>query len=175
LKIEYVNDLPAKAQGSCAISPCMDMTNLHFHGLQVSPNAPQDDVLTMLATPGQSLHYTVSIPQDHPPGLYWYHTHPHGESHGQVRDGMSGAIVIEGMERYVPEVRDLHEQIFVLRGQTISHDSQAASLLEKARRFGKQSRGRNPGDDVREDHAGIRIAFRSCVYAEAAKSCVRCG
>ena len=131
LKIEYVNDLPAKAKGSCAISPCMDMTNLHFHGLHVSPNAPQDDVLTMLATPGQSLHYTVSIPQDHPPGLYWYHTHPHGESHRQVRDGMSGAIVIEGMERYVPEVRDLHEQIFVLRGQTISHDSQAASLLER--------------------------------------------
>jgi suppressor of ftsI len=49
LKIEYVNDLPAKAQGSCAISPCMDMTNLHFHGLHVSPNAPQDDVLAGLA------------------------------------------------------------------------------------------------------------------------------
>src|SRR5215470_12852233 len=37
LKIEYVNDLPAKAKGSCAISPRMDMTNLHFHGLHVSP------------------------------------------------------------------------------------------------------------------------------------------
>jgi FtsP/CotA-like multicopper oxidase with cupredoxin domain len=57
----------------CA-NPCVDMTNLHFHGLSVSPDAPQDDVLTMLAKPGQVLHYSVRIPGDHPPGLFWYHT-----------------------------------------------------------------------------------------------------
>jgi hypothetical protein len=33
----------------------MDMTNLHFHGLTVSPNAPQDDVFGMLAMPGHSI------------------------------------------------------------------------------------------------------------------------
>jgi suppressor of ftsI len=104
IKITYSNDLPSKSLENCAINPCMDMTNLHFHGLSVSPDAPQDDVLTMLAKPGQVLHYSVRIPHDHPPGLFWYHTHPHGESHRQVLDGMSGAIVIEGMERYVPEV-----------------------------------------------------------------------
>lgn len=27
---------------SCAIAPCLDMTNLHFHELKVSPGAPQD-------------------------------------------------------------------------------------------------------------------------------------
>ena len=131
VQIDYFNDLPKQAKGSCAISPCMDMTNLHFHGLQISPNAPQDDVLTMMAMPGQTLHYTVSIPPDHPPGLYWYHTHPHGESHRQVRDGMSGAIVIEGVERYVPEIRNLHEQIFILRGQSVSGDPQSVSLLKR--------------------------------------------
>ena len=82
----------------------MDMTNLHFHGLTVSPDAPQDDVLSMMATPGQSLHYTVQIPKDHPPGLYWYHTHPHGESYRQVLDGMSGALVIEGIDSYYPSL-----------------------------------------------------------------------
>jgi hypothetical protein len=40
------------------------MTNLHFHGLHVSPDAPGDDILTMMAMPGQSLHYTVDIPAD---------------------------------------------------------------------------------------------------------------
>ena len=69
LKINYINDLPARPQETCAITPCMDMTNLHFHGLTVSPDAPQDDVLDMMAMPGQSLRYTVQIPQDHPPGL----------------------------------------------------------------------------------------------------------
>ncbi len=97
----------------------MNMTNLHFHGLTVSPDAPQDDVLTMLAMPGQVLHYSVQIPRDHPPGLFWYHTHPHGESHRQVLDGMSGAIVIEGMERYAPQVRRLRERVIVVRGRSI--------------------------------------------------------
>jgi FtsP/CotA-like multicopper oxidase with cupredoxin domain len=106
----------------------MDMTNLHFHGLTVSPNAPQDDVLGMLAMPGQALHYSVEIPRDHPPGLFWYHTHPHGESHRQVLDGMSGAIVIEGMERYVPQVARLRERVIVVRGRSIEHDPNAAAL-----------------------------------------------
>src|SRR3981081_3332905 len=53
LRITYFNDLPAKSPETCAVNPCMDMTNLHFHGLTVSPNAPQDDVLGMLAKPGQ--------------------------------------------------------------------------------------------------------------------------
>lgn len=128
LKITYINKLPAKSAESCAVNPCMDMTNLHFHGLTVSPNTPQDDVLGMIAMPGQSLHYSVEIPRDHPPGLFWYHTHPHGESHRQVSDGMSGAIVIEGMERYVPEVRHLREQVIIVRGRSIEHDPNANEL-----------------------------------------------
>lgn len=131
LKIKYVNDLPAKPLESCAIPPCHDMTNLHFHGLEVSPNAPQDDVLDMMAMPGESLNYTVQIPSDHPPGLYWYHTHPHGESERQVLDGMSGAIVIEGMDRYAPEVRGLREQILVVRGRDIEHDAHAEDLKRR--------------------------------------------
>ena len=128
LKITYINDLPAKSTGTCAVNPCMDMTNLHFHGLTVSPNAPEDDVLGMMAKPGDVLHYSVKIPRDHPPGLYWYHTHPHGESHRQVLDGMSGAIVIEGMERYAPQVRQLPERVIVVRGLSIEHDPRAAEL-----------------------------------------------
>jgi FtsP/CotA-like multicopper oxidase with cupredoxin domain len=107
------------------------MTNLHFHGLQVSPNAPQDDVLDMMAMPGETLNYIVPIPRDHPPGLYWYHTHPHGESQRQVLDGMSGAIVIEGIDRYVPEVRGLREQVIVVRGREIAHDAEAEDLKQR--------------------------------------------
>jgi suppressor of ftsI len=128
LNITYMNDLPAKSPETCAVNPCMDMTNLHFHGMTVSPNTPQDDVLGMLARPGQILHYSVKIPRGHLPGLFWYHTHPHGESHRQVLDGMSGAIVIEGMGRYVPEVGRLRERVLVVRGRSIEHDPNAAEL-----------------------------------------------
>src|SRR6266702_6279267 len=131
LKITYVNDLPTKAKESCAITPCMDMTNLHFHGLTVSPDAPQDDVLDMMAMPGQSLRYTVQIPRDHAPGLYWYHTHPHGESHRQVLDGMSGVIVIEGIESYFPPLAGLPERVLVVRGRSIVNDPQSTDLKHR--------------------------------------------
>jgi FtsP/CotA-like multicopper oxidase with cupredoxin domain len=131
LKIDYVNDLPVHSKESCAISPCMDMTNLHFHGLEISPQAPQDNVIDMMAMPGETLHYVVKIPADHPPGLFWYHTHPHGESHRQALDGMSGAIIIEGMDRYVPELRNLREQVLVIRGVSIEHGRDATELLRR--------------------------------------------
>jgi suppressor of ftsI len=105
IQVEYINQMSAHSREVCVDGPCMNMTNLHFHGLHVSPDAPGDDVLTMMAMPGQSLHYTVDIPADQPPGGYWYHTHPHGESYQQDLDGMSGAIVIDGMDRYYPEIK----------------------------------------------------------------------
>jgi FtsP/CotA-like multicopper oxidase with cupredoxin domain len=115
LNMEYKNELAARSKEDCFGHPCMQMTNLHFHGLHVSPNAPQDDVLDMMASPGQTLHYSVEVPPQQPPGLYWYHTHSHGESYVQDLDGMSGAIVVEGIERYAPEVRNMRERILVLR------------------------------------------------------------
>jgi FtsP/CotA-like multicopper oxidase with cupredoxin domain len=131
LKITYVNDLPTNPRESCAITPCLDMTNLHFHGLTVSPDAPQDDVLDMMAMPGQSLRYTVQIPKDHPPGLYWYHTHPHGESHRQALDGMSGALVIEGIESYFPALIGLRERVLVVRGRSLANDPMSTSLRRR--------------------------------------------
>src|ERR1700676_2478035 len=131
LKITYINDLPIKPKETCAITPCMDMTNLHFHGLTVSPDAPQDDVLSMMAGPGQTLRYTVQIPKDHPPGLFWYHTHPHGESYRQVLDGMSGALVIEGIESYFPPLAHLPERVLIVRGRSIENDPQSADLKRR--------------------------------------------
>src|SRR5713101_6684759 len=62
LKITYINDLPTKAKESCAITPCMDMTNLHFHGLAVSPVAPQDDGHYGLRRPRNQEHVCLSLP-----------------------------------------------------------------------------------------------------------------
>ncbi len=98
LNVEYKNELAARSKEDCLGHPCMQMTNLHFHGLHVSPNTPQDDVLDMMASPGETLHYSVQVPPQQPPGLYWYHTHSHGESYVQDLDGMSGAIVVAGID-----------------------------------------------------------------------------
>jgi FtsP/CotA-like multicopper oxidase with cupredoxin domain len=131
LRVRYENRLSARSGERCARGPCRNMTNLHFHGLHVSPRSPQDDVLGMSAMPGETLNYLVSVPRDHAPGLYWYHTHPHGESHRQALDGMSGAIVVDGIERYVPGVANLRERILVLRARDIEHDPEAAALKRR--------------------------------------------
>jgi suppressor of ftsI len=129
LTIVYRNEMASHSGESCVDGPCTNMTNLHFHGLHVSPKAPQDDVITMMVMPGQSIQYAVQIPLDQAPGLYWYHPHPHGESYQQALDGMSGAIVIEGIERYAPEVRGLRERVLVLRDAIIPTDESAAAAL----------------------------------------------
>src|SRR5438270_2079595 len=132
LKVEYINELAAQSREECAGHPCMNMTNVHFHGLHVSPRAPQDDSLDMIASPGETLHYSVQVPPQQPPGLYWYHTHPHGESYVQDLDGMSGAIVVEGVDRYVPEVRQMRERILVLRDLVLPNDATERKRVMKS-------------------------------------------
>jgi suppressor of ftsI len=119
INVRYVNDLPVHSNEQCALEPCANHSNLHFHGLHVSPESPQDDVLTMMSMPGQTLNYRVEIPSDAAPGLYWYHTHRHGESARQDLDGMSGAIVIDGIDRYYPELRQMRERVLVLRDRDL--------------------------------------------------------
>lgn len=132
IRLTYFNRMSNSSKETCVDGPCTNMTNLHFHGLHVSPNAPQDDVITMMVNPGQSIRYTVEVPKDQPSGLYWYHTHPHGESYQQSLDGMSGAIVVEGIDRYVPEVRSMRERILVLRDAELKPNDVLSRSLEKA-------------------------------------------
>jgi suppressor of ftsI len=126
ITLRYVNNLPVHSDEECALAPCMNMSNLHFHGLHVSPRRPQDDVLTMMTSPGESLNYKVDVPSYSPPGLYWYHTHPHGESARQDLDGMSGAIVVDGIDRYYPELRQMRERVLVIRDSNIEHADAAS-------------------------------------------------
>jgi suppressor of ftsI len=93
----------------------VNAVNIHFHGLTVSPNPPADDTVMTLARPNQVIHYLVKIPPEQEPGLYWYHPHSHGESYREVTGGMSGAIVVEGLEKHIPALAAMKERVIVLR------------------------------------------------------------
>jgi FtsP/CotA-like multicopper oxidase with cupredoxin domain len=71
------------------------------------------------------------VPPDAAPGLYWYHTHPHEESYRQALDGMSGAIIVEGIDKYYPEVRNIRERVLVLRDREIEHDPRREQIKQK--------------------------------------------
>ena len=97
-------------------------TNLHFHGLTVPPVCHQDDVLKTLIPPGgPPFEYRFQIPQDEPPGLYWYHPHVHGLSSAQVQGGASGALIIEGIERANRQLGGMPERVFIVRDQGLLH------------------------------------------------------
>ncbi len=66
-------------------------TNLHVHGLQVSPEGAGDDVFVRIP-PGGTRRYEYRLPDDHPTGIFWYHPHVHGSVADQVFAGLYGAI-----------------------------------------------------------------------------------
>jgi FtsP/CotA-like multicopper oxidase with cupredoxin domain len=95
-------------------------TNLHFHGLSVPPVCHQDDVLrTSIQPHDPSFEYRFKIPDDEPPGLYWYHPHIHGFSTRQLLGGASGALIVEGIERANAELAGLPERVLVIRDQDL--------------------------------------------------------
>ncbi|MGB5951621.1 MAG: multicopper oxidase family protein, partial [Ornithinimicrobium sp.] len=81
LKVELVNNLE-------------QVTNLHMHGLHVSPEGNSDNVF-LAVEPGSSQQYEYRLPDDHPPGVYWYHPHHHGTVADQLFGGLYGAIIVE--------------------------------------------------------------------------------
>jgi FtsP/CotA-like multicopper oxidase with cupredoxin domain len=89
-------------------------TNLHTHGLHVSPSGNADNVFRTIP-PGERARFKIPIPDDHPAGLFWYHPHHHGAVTQQVRAGMAGAIIVRGDLDQVDEVRAAKEQIMVLQ------------------------------------------------------------
>jgi FtsP/CotA-like multicopper oxidase with cupredoxin domain len=107
-------------------------TNLHYHGLHVSPSSKivdgevvaSDDVLIAVA-PGTKQGYEVVLPKDHPTGTFWYHPHAHGSTAIQVGSGMAGALIVDDDASVVPKSvqaasRPEHEKIMVF--QSILYD-----------------------------------------------------
>lgn len=107
------------ARSLCLSGPMTaSSTNLHFHGLMIPPTCHEDDVIRTTIPPGApSFEYRFRIPRTQPPGLYWYHPHPHGHSEEQVLGGASGALIVEGIELFNGLAAGLPERLLVIRDQ----------------------------------------------------------
>ncbi len=116
-------------------------TNLHFHGLEVKPvpcgpgTAPGDDVVTTYFVPesGPSPRgacqsaYEIAVPDDQPAGLYWYHTHFHGESEAQTLLGLSGAIVVENASDDARRQHGVADRILIVRDHPVPEAEHAVA------------------------------------------------
>lgn len=68
-------------------------TNLHLHGLHISPQGRGDNPFVSIA-PGSAFDYAYRIPADHPAGTYWYHPHHHHYVADQLFGGLAGALLV---------------------------------------------------------------------------------
>ncbi len=120
------------AAGTCAAgNMSSSSTNIHFHGLTVPPVCHQDDVLHTNINPGDSpFEYRFRIPDNQPPGLYWYHPHVHGFTKAQVLGGASGALIVEGIERENKAVAGLPERVFLIRDRDLMNPNAQPSKSE---------------------------------------------
>jgi FtsP/CotA-like multicopper oxidase with cupredoxin domain len=96
-------------------------TNLHTHGLHVSPSGNADNVFLKIP-PGHRQLFEIPIADDHPAGIFWYHPHHHGAVTQQVRGGMAGLIIVRGDLDRVPEVRAAKEKVLVLQSIELGDD-----------------------------------------------------
>lgn len=95
LRVHIDNKLPPCTAEERKTNSCRNDTNLHTHGLWVSPAGNSDNVMISIP-PGGSFDYEFLIPEEHPAGTFWYHPHRHGSGAFQVGSGMGGALIVEG-------------------------------------------------------------------------------
>ncbi|MGI9253711.1 MAG: multicopper oxidase family protein [Thermomicrobiales bacterium] len=143
LRVNLVNQLDDLPAGLPATSPflCSPMnmggaemeamcdTNLHLHGMHVSPEGNGDNVfLTVKA--GETFQYEYKIPEDHPAGLCWYHPHLHGRTTNQVFGGMAGALIVEGDLDALPGIAGVPERLLMLQGTKLYADGSVINILD---------------------------------------------
>ncbi len=118
LRIHLQNDLPEEpssgATHSSNLPNGLNTTNIHTHGLHVSPKSPADDVFKEIA-PAHSFDFVFDIHPTHPAGTFWYHPHKHGSTAFQLASGMSGALIVEGGLDDILQIKAAQEKIMVLQ------------------------------------------------------------
>ncbi len=126
--VHLKNDLPAVAGGAAHVADGnseqphdLCTTNLHTHGLHVSPAGNGDNVFVDVK-PQEDFTFEYDLPADHPAGTFWYHPHRHGSVAYQLSNGLAGALIVEGSRgdgipdlEDIPEIAAARERILVLQ------------------------------------------------------------
>ncbi len=117
-------------------------TNLHTHGLAVSP-AGRGDNPFVVVDPGGTFRYDYVIPLDQPTGTCWYHPHHHGMAADQVFRGLYGAIVIDEFDADPAPADDAvststPSRVLVISDITVDADGSVRAPGPMQRRVGRE-------------------------------------
>jgi suppressor of ftsI len=90
-------------------------TNLHGHGMFMSPIGISDNVLRVMKSDTFN-HVVWKLPTDIEPGTYWYHSHLHGLVEPQIFAGLSGVLIVDGLEQLLPpELQTIQQHVVALK------------------------------------------------------------
>lgn len=107
-------------------------TNLHVHGLHVSPRGISDNVLRSVA-PGDERVYEYDIRADHPAGTFWYHPHSHGIVNTQISGLMAGALVVVDRPGDFPaELAKMDDLVLILQAICVENCHTTADCIVNA-------------------------------------------
>jgi FtsP/CotA-like multicopper oxidase with cupredoxin domain len=132
LKIDVTNSLPETAATNL-MGHALNITNLHTHGLHVSPKEPSDYVMYKLM-PGETYHHLYDLALQPAGTLNLYHPHGHGAVAEQIWAGLIGPLVIEdatdalaAFETHVLVLKD----ITLLNGEPAPHSTMMDFMMGK--------------------------------------------
>eukprot|EP01134_Creolimax_fragrantissima_P003373 CFRG3373T1 len=90
-------------------------TNVHLHGLHISPTGNQDNINVNIA-PGQTFQYEYKILETVGAGTSYFHPHLHGSTHLQVFGLMVGAFIVEDdPDKTSPELLEMDDFVVVIQ------------------------------------------------------------
>jgi FtsP/CotA-like multicopper oxidase with cupredoxin domain len=96
-------------------------TNIHYHGLHISPQGKADNVFLEIQ-PNQTFLYEFTIPDNHDSITAWYHPHLHGYVAEQLSGGLAGLFIIRRELDEIPEIKSAQEEFLVLQDFAVDNN-----------------------------------------------------
>ena len=140
LTIDVINQFPANpaVTRAGAFPQTPYTTNLHTHGLTVSPQGNSDNVFNEM-DPGTSNQVSIQVPASHRAGTFFYHPHEHGAVSYQMMGGMAGMLIVKGGSGTIDAVPEVAAAADVVMDFQVLHtlaDGQVVYVNPTASQFG---------------------------------------
>lgn len=131
LRIKFKNAL--SMQGNNIFGHDRDISNVHTHGLHVSPNGNADNMMVVV-NPGDAFTYDYDLSKLTPGTFNFYHPHIHGTTAEQFWGGLGGALEVadptDALARYETHVLFLKD-IALSGDQPAPHSSMMDYMMGK--------------------------------------------